>query len=999
MTGATGRSGFPSAKALLPAFLLTLMLIPGPCLARADDLRDPLSISPTVFMAEEEGRLFQAVLIGPVPGLSGEYSVLARTDNAARDTMVQLGPEAGPAHIMVPACESAACKLDISVKEASGGEVARETIELARARRWKIFVSPFSHIDIGFTNSQRKILAQNIENLRAALELIDVTGDYPQDSRFRFFTEVSWPLYEFLHSDVTSAPEKERMLEAIRGGQVEVGAFLISHQDRFMPAEALFRSTDPALAIGREAGVEIRTGCLNDLMDLSGVVKPLHAAGVPYFIGGPNTSRYAVPPLFFLQPPEGNEKVLAWITPNLNGYGENFDFAMRPELPLTDESLAEIESRLGDYLKSLEERGAPPAAVRDHFDFYGARWDYPFDVYLLPFYPPHAVDNGPQDVTASELAKAWNHRWAWPRLVVATPSQFFAEALARYGDRVPTLRGELPGFWGEQVFFSFAQVDPAKESGQRAFERSVILYEASQALSLIRDLPLADLSAEITESFKLLTLNNDHNPGPVPFGHTSYTKEDVAEWKRTRREWIETIDGIGRDAGGRALAVFEREGLEAAPLQTPASALDQGGSIVLENEFYRVELDKKTGGVSSLIDKELGRELASADGRFLLNQYVAVARGENAGVRGNLFARPGFRKVKAEVVSGGPDRAIVRLSGPGARHPDQLKVVTALIEDAFGVKVPAIIFRAVVRLLKVRMGPVDEVTQGVELRAGEKKVYFTQSLDVDRDQAIDHAFAYPLNVPEAEPLVVEGPYCPYRFAPGPPLGTGDLVPAARMTDVDFPGINDFTWQFGWIYGMPADAVFKSYVLAWGGGFGIAFSSMDSGVVFPGPIDKDPVTGPFGGGFYHLALGWTAYGRAFLGAPREGEYIFRSALTSFPARDLGEAKTMAARFGREFAGLGLLSEVVNSSNPAVIPVMVRPLEDRVLLVRLYESSGRGGRTTVSLAGPAHISSARRGRSDGLPLERGGLMVVDGSLVIDLAPAEVATLLIEFGRSTD
>jgi alpha-mannosidase len=43
---------------------------------------------------------------------------------------------------------------------------------------------------------------------------------------------------------------------------------------------------------------------------------------------------------------------------------------------------------------------------------------------------------------------------------------------------------------------------------------------------------------------------------------------------------------------------------------------------VLENEFYRVQVDPETGGLLSLFDKELGRELVDTKGSERVNQYL-----------------------------------------------------------------------------------------------------------------------------------------------------------------------------------------------------------------------------------------------------------------------------------------------------------------------------------------------------------------------------------------
>jgi hypothetical protein len=967
---------------LVAAFLALAVGLPGGPGAAA-----PATVEPTVFLLGQEPELRQLVRVRMAAGLFGTFTAAVASGDRRIESEVKLEKGATAFYVPAPACPDQRCPTTLELRQ-GGRSVLTLDFDLPFQRRWRVYLAPFSHIDVGFTNCQRKVLAQNLENLRAVLDLLDRTRDYPPEARFRFFTEVSWPLDEFMRSPEVEAKDKERMRAAVRAGQVEIGAFYISHQNKFMPAEALWRSLEPALRLGDELGATIRTGCLNDLADLSAAVRPLRAAGASYLLGGPNTSHYLTPPLFYLAPAAGRERVLVWLPPNLNGYGENVDLAMRAALPVDAAGLQAVAERLAPYLRALEESGAPPASVRAHFDFYGRSWPYPYDSYFVPFYPAHAVDNGPQDETPSELARAWNERYAYPHFILTTPGEFLAEAERRYGAQIPELRGDLAAFWGEQMFFAMGQVDPGKEAAQREYERRVLAGEARAAGDLAFGRALPSFLPDIARGFNLVALNNDHNPGPTFFGHTSYTEQDTLEWKQTRHGWIADESSIAR-------AVDPAGPPAPAPLTGRAVAADAGDAVTLENEFYRVTVDKAYGGIRSLVDKELGRELASHDGEFLLNQYVVVARGENTGIRGSLFARPGFAAVKVVVASPGPERAAALVTGEPARFDDQLQGLVDFVKLALGVRVPARLVELLAGpLLKVKLGPVAEVSQEIYLLAGEKQVHFVQRLRVDREQAIDHTFAYPLLLSRRRPLIVEGPYNPYRFAAAPPLGDGDLIGSARMLDDDFPGINDLTWQFGWIRGLPADAVFRSYVLALDEGVGVAFSCRESGMVLPGPLRKDALYGPFGGAFYHLALGWTVYGRAFLDAPREGDYRFHSALTSFAARDEAEAKTRAARFGREFTGLARAGEVFVSNNPAVAVAAARPLEGGAVALRLYELSGEGATAGVTVPGTAAIAGAWRARLDGVAWPGSELAVKGREFEIGLGPGEAATVRVQF-----
>ena len=55
-------------------------------------------------------------------------------------------------------------------------------------------------------------------------------------------------------------------------------------------------------------------------------------------------------------------------------------------------------------------------------------------------------------------------------------------------------------------------------------------------------------------------------------------------------------------------------------LSAPAAA----GASVLENRYYRVELDASSGAIRSIFDKELNRELVDSSSPYRFNQYVYV---------------------------------------------------------------------------------------------------------------------------------------------------------------------------------------------------------------------------------------------------------------------------------------------------------------------------------------------------------------------------------------
>lgn len=91
-------------------------------------------------------------------------------------------------------------------------------------------------------------------------------------------------------------------------------------------------------------------------------------------------------------------------------------------------------------------------------------------------------------------------------------------------------------------------------------------------------------------------------------------------------------------------------------------------SSSLENAFYRVELDPKSGALRSIFDKELGRELVDREADHLANQLVlrssitaevvssgkaSVEKGRCAAVSGSLIVKteaPGYPQITQEII-------------------------------------------------------------------------------------------------------------------------------------------------------------------------------------------------------------------------------------------------------------------------------------------------------------------------------------------------------------
>ena len=81
-------------------------------------------------------------------------------------------------------------------------------------------------------------------------------------------------------------------------------------------------------------------------------------------------------------------------------------------------------------------------SIAGYFDRH-ERSDYPFDAVALQV----AADFTPPYLQLSEIARAWNSEWAYPKLRLSTIPEFFHYVEGRYKDRIPHLRGGAPDAW------------------------------------------------------------------------------------------------------------------------------------------------------------------------------------------------------------------------------------------------------------------------------------------------------------------------------------------------------------------------------------------------------------------------------------------------------------------------------------------------------------------------------------------------------------------------
>ena len=56
-------------------------------------------------------------------------------------------------------------------------------------------------------------------------------------------------------------------------------------------------------------------------------------------------------------------------------------------------------------------------------------------------------DNGAPDVNFADTVKKWNESHAYPKLVIATTAEMFRDFEQRYGEKLPSAKGDFTPYW------------------------------------------------------------------------------------------------------------------------------------------------------------------------------------------------------------------------------------------------------------------------------------------------------------------------------------------------------------------------------------------------------------------------------------------------------------------------------------------------------------------------------------------------------------------------
>ena len=535
-------------------------------------------------------------------------------------------------------------------------------------KKWRVNFVQHSHTDIGYTRSQTEILAEHLRYIDYALDYCDNTDNYPEDAKFRWTCEATWPVDEYLKSRPTA--QIERLKKRVAEGRIELTGMYFNFNE--LPDEQILAASLQPIKRFRENGLEVKVAMQNDVNGIAWCLNDYyHELGIKYLNMGTHGHRALIafdkPTLFWWESPSG-KKMLAY----------------RAEHYMTGNTVFKIhtgdfytfEDELLSYLMNLDEKG------------------YEYDLISIQ-HSGYLTDNAPPSTLASEMIKQWNEKYSWPKLKTATATEFFEEMEEKHGDDFQVISGAWPDWWTDGFGASAREV-----SAIRTAQTDLIANSAGLTMAALQGSKLPEkINDRIDDANNALLFYTEHTVGyhgsvREPFSkntmeqraikesyaweasrrakmigeetmgllqsHTQREKEptllvyNTLNWERSgfftvyidhqiipRYKNFKITDENGKEAKAQAIehhsdgtywAIWVDDipafGFKKYIIKVDKNQIEQKNNVEiseiseLENLWYKIKIDSEKGAISSLFDKTLGKELIDQNAEYKLGEFI-----------------------------------------------------------------------------------------------------------------------------------------------------------------------------------------------------------------------------------------------------------------------------------------------------------------------------------------------------------------------------------------
>jgi len=537
-------------------------------------------------------------------------------------------------------------------------------VTLVPPKKWQIYFVQHSHTDIGYTRPQSEILAEHMRYIDYALDYCDQTDQLPDDAKFRWTCESAWVTREYLRSRPSS--QIERFKKRISEGRIEVTG-MYANMAEISDENVMYDFLQPLKEFST-LGIPVKTAMQNDVNGIAWCMPDYFKnTGVKFLVMGINETRsilpFAMPTCFWWEAPSG-ERMLAFRADHYMT-GNNFGIeskSIKPENMLWH--LADLDSRgyqfdrIGIQYSGYRTDNAPPStAACELVKQWNAKYEYPklrlavaseFSEYVenkyadqLPVYRNAWLDwwtdgYGSTSRETAEVRKVQNLK--------QVDEGMFAMVSMLGGELSPALEGNMDHISENAIFFD-EHTCGADESIDHPFsenstcqwlQKGAYAWEALKKVTLLNEEALARLQQFMKKAdFPVIYVVNSmgwERSGSVelfidyevlPVGKHYKITDITAEKEVTAQLLHKRAEGAYWVLEVKDVPALGYKALKIEVTNEPDQVADAVTSTeILENEYYKIVVDKTSGALSSLFDKALNQEIVDSQNQWKLGQLI-----------------------------------------------------------------------------------------------------------------------------------------------------------------------------------------------------------------------------------------------------------------------------------------------------------------------------------------------------------------------------------------
>ncbi|HYA44712.1 MAG TPA: glycoside hydrolase family 38 C-terminal domain-containing protein, partial [Acidimicrobiales bacterium] len=622
-----------------------------------------VSIDPTIFYVNRDGALSELA----------EVTVTHSEPVRQGDVTLTVAGKSLQAAI-APGHDFGEERLEFTIPDLSGpteleadvhldGRAFQSRLNFVPQRKWTVYLAPHAHLDIGFTDYQAKIAEIHNRNLDRLLDEIEA---HPE---MRFNLDGSWIVRQYLASRNREA--RERLLKLVHEGAIAVPAQLASLMTGYPTLEELIRSTDYTRQLHEQEGIPFDYANITDVPSYTwSYASVLAALGIRYFSAAANSDRgpillyghWNTRAPFWWQGPDGQKVLMSysrqysqlWFACGIPPQEANCRQAL-PTFFQQYESPAYKPDTVLMYGSQFENTYLVPGE-REFVEKWNSQYAYPmmklstfpdFMRYIDQHYGPELEtvkgDGGPywEDGYATDAHYLAIDRSSQQRAPSAeklsTIATFFEKNVSGPASEIRAMWNDLVLYAEHTFTFWGGYSRPESEETLRQFEvKDHFAVDGRLRVNAVLEQSLSQLADKI------------HVPATalVVFNPLNWTRSDLVETDLdagnaileypaktpvqlevlARHEGYNHIRFLARDVPSLGYRCFQV--VPAHPPGVPEEETSLPSTNVLENNYYRIEVDPEAGAIKSIFDKQLGRDIVDASSPYRFNQYLYVSGGD-----------------------------------------------------------------------------------------------------------------------------------------------------------------------------------------------------------------------------------------------------------------------------------------------------------------------------------------------------------------------------------